>query len=107
MTEKQKQEAATHAKRAATQGKNAAKNGIRAVEDVVEVAADEVKDKAADAVQTVTKPDPRVVIAGTALFLGGTYLLGRLLGYQAGRKMTTAGPIVDTPVDVVDAVVVE
>jgi len=99
MNEEQKQEAAELGKRAARQSKHAAKNGLRAVrhsaEAAVDAAADEVHDTAQkaeatveDAVRSIKGSDLRLAAALTGVFLGGTYLLGRVAGYRQAKRMT-------------------
>jgi len=106
MSEEQKQEAAEHARKASRQAKHAAKNGIRAVqkgtgatvklvgeeaEQFAEHLADEARKAegtAEDAVRSVKGSDVRLAAAVTAMFLGGTYLVGRIAGARQARRMT-------------------
>jgi len=99
MSEEQKDVAAEHARKAGRQAKNAAKNGLRAVQHGAEAAAhsaaEELKDEAhkaegtvEDAVRSVKGSDVRLAAAVTALFLGGTYLVGRVAGYRQAQRMT-------------------
>lgn len=101
MTNEEKQKAAELAGRAKRQGKNAARNGIKAVEvaaePVIDSVAEEIHDTADklngtadDAVRAARKADPRVFLATAAMVLGGTYLVGRLVGARETRERLAA-----------------
>lgn len=104
MSEEQKDIAAEHARRAGRQAKNAAKNGLKAVQNGAEAAAhsaaEELKDEAQkaegtveDVVNKAKMADPKKAIALAAVFLGGSYLLGQVLGYRQGKQVTATSPI--------------
>lgn len=95
--EEKKEEAARFAKRAASQGKAAAKNAGKAAKAAAEVAEEAVVDETQDAlhklegtaedvVDATRKLDPRLALAIAAVTLGGTYLVGRFVGYRNARQ---------------------
>lgn len=107
--EQKKEEAARFAKRAAAHGKNAAKNVGKAAKVAAEVAEETVEEKAHDAVRAIDDKaedavgffrgaDARLVLASLAVTIGGTYLIGRVVGYH-NAKADLAAALTADPVD--------
>jgi hypothetical protein len=96
VSEDKQEEAARFARRAAKQAKDAGKNTIRMTQAgtgaVAEFAVDEFEDTAhklegtaEDAARKLRGADLRLVLASSAVILGATYLVGRVVGYRNAK----------------------